>query len=105
MHGRFALDTEVHLTEPLTLVRQQPVEQRKQFQTELDRLASENAQLREARRKLSASERQKTDVLTGFQKPGHGAPLRAPDNALVTKTGLLRDPKDAYKLNTSLIKD
>lgn len=102
VHGRFGLDKDMHMTEPLNAVRSQPLEQRRQYQTELDRIAAENAQLRVARRQLSASERQKTDIGVAFQaKPGGGAPLRGQNNEKVTKTGLMRDPTDAYKLNTS----
>ena len=79
----------MHLTEPLANLHTVPLQQRKQYQTDLDRLAAENAALRETRRKLSEHERMMTDETTGFNKPGGGAPLRSQQNEKITKTGLV----------------
>ena len=80
----------MHHSDPLSVVRHQPADERQQYKSELDRLAAENAALREERRKMSLDERLKTDVTAAFNKAGGGAPIRAADNKLVTKTGLVR---------------
>ncbi len=99
--GKFALDSELHNSEPLTNVRTMPVEQRQAYQHELDRLAAEKQQLRQAIRRLSKEERAKTDVMTGFSKPGGGAPLRDSTGAKVTATSKMRPKDDTHLMNVS----
>lgn len=102
VHGRFALDREVHHDEIVDTAKVVPKEDRMRYGEELKRIVEDRTQQAQA---ASVLAREKSHLHAeaapaAFGKQGHGAPLRSTSGKVVSQPGRVRDREDTeWRMN------
>lgn len=102
VHGRFALDTEVHHNEVVGTVKVIPKQEREKYGRDLSQLQEVKTSMRKQEMELNRAETNShmNNANRNFGRQGHGAPLRTGSGSVVPHPSRARDKNDVeWKLN------
>eukprot|EP00054_Salpingoeca_dolichothecata_P009976 m.56187 g.56187 ORF g.56187 m.56187 type:complete len:719 (+) comp18719_c0_seq2:77-2233(+) len=104
IHGRFALDNEVHFQEVADTVKTKSKQERLAHKKDLDSFSEQRASMRQRQREMSAHQTNEhlRNSTKAFGKQANGAPLRTKSGKVETKPAKVRPTHDVeWKLNAS----